>query len=226
MHELRSLYHTYAAWALVTAVAMHLAVLGGYYLSQILGPAEQPVTVIRLGRPVILPPPSIMADGAPPQVSVSMAMPKASLGIPVPVPDAEVDAEQTIPSQPELGQTAGSEAGTGDGVIVAGPEPQLTIEEEPPDWVPVERLPVPIRQVAPDYPQVARIIGAEGTVWVRIWVSKEGRVRKAVIAKSENEVFDESALQAARQWLFVPAVMNSGPVAVWMTIPFRFTLRK
>ena len=104
----------------------------------------------------------------------------------------------------------------------------MKIEEEPsPDaFIPVEKLPVPVRQVRPDYPDIARRAGIEGTVWVKILVDKEGKARKAIVLKSDAEIFDEPATKAALQWVFTPAIMNNGPVAVWVAVPFRFQHNK
>jgi len=44
------------------------------------------------------------------------------------------------------------------------------------------------------------------------------------VLKSDAEIFNEPAVEAAKQWLFTPAYMNNGPVAVWVSIPFRFKL--
>jgi protein TonB len=227
MRELRALYQKYATWALVTAIFMHLAVLGGYYLSQILGEEEEPVLNVRIMKYSELgPPPSITNAEAAPQVAVSVPVTKPTVGIPVPVPDAEVNPEQTIASQTELSEVASPSVSTGDGAAGAQIEQDINIEEEPADFVAVEKQPVPVKQVNPDYPEFARRIGAEGTVWVKIWVDKEGKAKKAVILKSENEMFNEPAQKAAMQWVFTPAVMNNGPVAVWVSVPFRFKLNK
>jgi TonB family protein len=59
---------------------------------------------------------------------------------------------------------------------------------------------------------------------VKVWVDKEGKVRKAVVLKSDAEIFNQAATDAAQQWVFTPAVMQKGPVAVWVSIPFRFRL--
>jgi TonB family protein len=45
-----------------------------------------------------------------------------------------------------------------------------------------------------------------------------------VILKSDAEIFNEEAKKAALQWVFTPAVMQQGPVDVWVSIPFRFRL--
>ncbi len=44
--------------------------------------------------------------------------------------------------------------------------------------------------------------------------------------KSDNEIFNENAIKAALGWVFTPAMMNNGPVAVWAAVPFRFKLNK
>ena len=46
------------------------------------------------------------------------------------------------------------------------------------------------------------------------------------IGGSRNELFNDEAIEAAMKWLFIPAVMNKGTVAVWATVPFRFRLNR
>jgi len=42
--------------------------------------------------------------------------------------------------------------------------------------------------------------------------------------KSDAELFNQPAIDAAMKWKFTPAIMNNGPVAVWVSIPFKFRL--
>ena len=51
-----------------------------------------------------------------------------------------------------------------------------------------------------------------------------GRVREAAVEYSQAECLNDAALEAARGYIFTPAYMNNGPVAVWVSIPFRFKL--
>jgi TonB family protein len=95
-----------------------------------------------------------------------------------------------------------------------------------PDFVPVERLPVPSKVVQPEYPQEARRSGSEGTIWVKCLVDKRGRVLKAVVAKSDNDVLIAPSVTAALQWQFTPATLHGVPVAVWTMVPFRFKLNR
>jgi protein TonB len=226
MRELKGLYQKYAGVALVCAVALHFMMIGGYYLAQVLREEDEPVGFVRIMKYSELgPPPSITNTEAAPQVNVSVPVAKPTVGVPVPVPDAEVSPEQTIATQKELSEVSSPSVGSGDGSGTTQVQQDIKIEdEEPADFVPVEKQPVPVKQVKPEYPDVARRLNAEGTVWVKIWVDKEGKPKKATVQKSDNELFNDAATKAAMQFVFTPAVMNNGPVAVWVSIPFRFKL--
>ncbi|HTK81003.1 MAG TPA: TonB family protein [Bacteroidota bacterium] len=227
MRELKSLYQKYAMRALIGAIALHLAVVGGYYLSQVLGSEDEPVLSVRIMKYSELgPPPSITNTEAAPQVAVTVPVAKPTVGVPVPVPDAEVSPEQTIATQQELSNVAAPSTGTGDGGTAQVQQDIKIEDEEPADFVPFEKEPIPIKSPALVYPEFARRISAEGTVWMKIWVDKEGKPKKAVVAKSDNTIFDEYAQKLAMEYVFTPAMMNNGPVAVWVTIPFRFKLNK
>ena len=98
-------------------------------------------------------------------------------------------------------------------------------EEMPPaDYVPYEKPPEAIKQVPAKYPPDAKKDNVQGTVWLKTLVDEEGRVAKVEIQKSEAEVLNQAAVDAVKQWLFKPAIMKGKPVAVWVSIPFRFVL--
>jgi TonB family protein len=149
---------------------------------------------------------------------------KSNAGIPTPVKDNQTDPNQTIKSQVELraGVTPVGN-GEGEGGDIRGSTIEIP-EPEPPPFTMVEKEAVVIRSVLPVYPEVARLAGLEGKVFVRIWVDKEGKCRKAEILRSTDDIFNEPALEAAQQFLFTPAYMNNGPVSVWMAVPFVFRL--
>jgi protein TonB len=222
--EVRALYPIFALRALVIAGLIHVAVIGSYYVVASMTDEKDRTIVVHIDRKVILTqPPSDHKSQTVPKVSIAA---RPSAGIPVPVPDAEISPDATIAAQPELNQPSIiGDSAVGDAGTIIVPE---TIEEEiPPDiFKPVEKLPVSVVSPAPTYPEIARRAGIEGTVWVRIWVTKEGKAKKAETLKSDSDLFDQSALDAAMHWVFTPAVMNNGPVAVWVSIPFRFKLHE
>lgn len=229
MQELRALYKKYATIGLVSSALFHFSLVGTYYLVQYLGEEDEPVMTVRILKYSELgPPPSITSTEVAPQVSVSVPVAKPTVGIPVPVPDAEVSPEQTIATQQELAAVQSpliAEGISGGGGIQI--EQDITIEEEaPPEFVPYEKGPVPVKIIQPEYPEIAKRAGVEGKVFVKIWVDKEGKPKKAVVVKSDAEIFNEPSIQAAMQWLFTPAMMNNGPVAVWVSVPFIFKITK
>ena len=85
-------------------------------------------------------------------------------------------------------------------------------------------MPVPIRNPAPDYPEIARRSETDGEVWVKAWVTKTGTVKRAYVLQTSNSVFNRSALQAIMFWKFKPATANREPIDVWVSIPFRYKI--
>jgi protein TonB len=221
--ELKAVYQKYWMMGFGVAVALHLLIVGSYYLGQILGEEEPPMVNVRILKYSDLgPPPSLTNASTPPPIAVSAPVTKPTIGAPVPVPDAEVSPEQTIATQTEMSQVSPVGEATGGDVSI---EPDIVIDDAPPeDFVPVEKMPQIIKQVKPEYPELAMRAGLEGKVWVKIWVDKEGKVRKVEVVKSDAEIFNDAAVQAAKEFLFTPAYMNNGPVAVWVTQPFTFKL--
>ena len=157
MRELKGLYQKYASIALTFAIVLHFVLIGVYYLSQVLGEEDEPTMTVRITKYSDLgPPPSITNTEAAPQVQVSVPVAKPTVGVPVPVPDAEVNPEQTIASQKELSEIQAPATGTGDGGGGQQITQDIQIDEDPADFVPVEKQPVPVKQVTPEYPDFAK----------------------------------------------------------------------
>lgn len=208
---------------LLVASALHFGAIGVYFLQDYLARADDAPTVrVRIMKYSELGPPPSLTSAQAPAIAVSGPTVKPSIGIPVPVPDAEISPEQTIATQQELQRMQSPLVeGFGDN----GENVDIQIDEPGIDeFVPVEKLPMPIKQVTPTYPEIARRSGVEGTVWVKILVDKSGNAKRAVVVRSDSEIFNEVAVEAALQWKFTPALMNKGPVAVWVVVPFRFKL--
>ena len=228
MRELKALYQKYTTIGLVSAVVLHLLIIGVYYVSQIIGNDDDAVPMVRIMKYTDLgPPPSITNAEAAPQVQVSVPVAKPTVGVPVPVPDAEVSPEQTIATQQEL-SAAPSPVTEGAGTGGVSIEQDIKIDEDPSAdaFIPVEKQPVPVHIVRPEYPELAKRAGVEGKVFVKALVDKDGRVKKALILKSDAEIFNDAAIAAVMQWVFTPAQMNNGPVKVWAAVPLTFSLQK
>jgi protein TonB len=179
-------------------------------------------------------PPSLEAKPpAPPQFSFKAPEFKAPpSGIPVPVPKEEAPVT-TIASQ-EQNPFASAEGDTGLGSDLSAGVPwgvegggDVVIEEElpsPEDFVPVEQQPELVEKPPPVYPELAQMSKIEGTVIVRVLVGKDGKVKDAILGKGVNDMLDQAAIDAAKNYVFKPAMQNKKPVAVWVAIPFKFSL--
>ncbi len=225
--ELKRNYQKFWMLGFAIATGIHLTLVGSYYLFQILTAEEEPTRMVRMVKYSDLgPPPSITNASTPPPISVSAPTAKPTVGAPVPVPDAEVSPEQTIATQTEMSQQTApvTEGLDGGGGVQIEQDIRIDDDAPPADFVPVEKEPVVIKKVEPKYPDLAMRAGLEGKVWVKIWVDKEGKPKQAVVLKSDAEIFNQPAVDAAMQFLFTPAYMNNGPVAVWVSVPFRFKL--
>ncbi len=77
----------------------------------------------------------------------------------------------------------------------------------------------------PRYPMIARRKGYEGSVLLRVWVRESGGVGKIELEKSSGfHVLDNSALDAVKDWVFIPGMKNGVPVSSWVTVPIKFQL--
>lgn len=91
-------------------------------------------------------------------------------------------------------------------------------------FIPYDTKPEFIRRAAPEYPEMARKAGIEGTVVAHLLVGTDGKVYDVRIT-SGPEVFHEAVKAAALASLFSPAKQRDKPVAVWVAVPYRFSLR-
>lgn len=89
----------------------------------------------------------------------------------------------------------------------------------------VEVKPQPVFQQKPRYPDLARRAGIEGQTVVKALVDIDGSVMDVQVLKSSgNQMLDEAALAAARQWKFSPAKQRDKFVRVYVSIPINFRL--
>ena len=96
-----------------------------------------------------------------------------------------------------------------------------TVEEYTPPSLNAEYLHNP----APKYPLMARRRGEQGHVLLRVTVSETGEAIVVLVSQSSGyALLDQSALQAVKNWQFVPARFNNHAVVAEVTVPVRFTL--
>lgn len=123
--ELRNSLNRNLIVGLMTATIIHLSAIGVYNLAQRLKEAEENIRTVRvriMKYSELGPPPSIISSPVSPVgLGVSRSV-RPSIGIPVPVPDAEINPAQTIATQQELsavGSNFPGDANSGSGVEVS-----------------------------------------------------------------------------------------------------------
>ena len=80
-----------------------------------------------------------------------------------------------------------------------------------------------VNRAQPEYPGAALAAKISGAVQVRILISETGQVIEAE-AISGPEPLHEAALEAAKQWVFKPIMLEKRPVKVEGVLTFNFTL--
>jgi protein TonB len=118
--------------------------------------------------------------------------------------------------------------------------PITTVQAQPPVPVlpPVTRQPpvatvadraataVPGTHTSPPYPTLARRLGAQGKVMLRLTVLPDGAVSKAeVTASSGRQDLDQAAMQwITGHWTYQPAIRNGAPAASQVLAAVQFSL--
>jgi protein TonB len=113
--------------------------------------------------------------------------------------------------------------------VAPEPPPMEEFSEEAPVTEPVQAGPVRvspgqgpglIKRVEPRYPPIAQSARMEGTVVLDAVIHKDGTVGEITVLKSANEIFDQEAVEALKQWRYTP-----GPYDVILTVTVNFRLR-
>jgi TonB family protein len=140
------------------------------------------------------------------------------------IPDELVKVNSTAFVAPDM------DSGTGPPTEVTGGEIVLD-RGAPVETLPVrgtfayvEVMPEALREVEPIYPTMPQELGISGLVLVHMLVGRDGRVVNAVVDEQKNDpMFNDASLIAARKWVFRPGSTNGRAVAVWVTVPFKYT---
>ena len=166
-----------------------------------------------------------LVDARPPAARVALQFAPAAVrpgGVPLPVPDivaprAEPDAGGS--AHEDEGPAPREAGGAGGGGITGVVDP----DPVPGAYVYADQLPARVLFVAPEYPDMAREAGVEGTVTLWALVDLDGSVKAVQVIRSVP-LLDAAASAALRHWRFTPALANGHPVRVWVAVPVRFSL--
>lgn len=84
-----------------------------------------------------------------------------------------------------------------------------------------------LRNPAPTYPPLARRMGEEGKVILRVSVNPQGTADSVEIRTSSGSPrLDEAAQKTVRNWKFIPAKRGDAAVQSWVLVPIIFKLEQ
>jgi len=204
-------------YAFLASIAAHVAV----------------VTVLRPRGPALDPLPIIVASLREPLAASQELSPAAS------EPRMRQAAPTEATSRPTPRRTVAVRA-----VAERSPISVPTTANVPPETTPAAQAPVvvafgaaqttfepPRFNVAylanppPPYPASARRRGIEGTVTIAARVGASGEAQELKLAASSGDAtLDSAAMEAVRDWRFIPARRGEQAVDAWVRIPFVFRL--
>jgi len=74
------------------------------------------------------------------------------------------------------------------------------------------------------YPEIARMAGVQGVVILSVRTDETGKVVDAIVLRS-IPLLDQAAIDAVRQWVYEPTVIDGKPAPVVFTVTVRFKLQ-
>jgi len=82
--------------------------------------------------------------------------------------------------------------------------------------------PKKIKDVKPVYPAIAQSARVGGVVTIEATIGADGKVIDATVVRS-IPLLDQAALDAVRQWEYLPTMLNGVPVPILLTVTINFT---
>ena len=99
---------------------------------------------------------------------------------------------------------------------VASPAPSVELPSSDADY---------LNNPKPRYPPVSKRLGEQGNVVVRTRIGADGVAHEASIFKSSGfERLDQTALETALKWRYVPGKRAGVAETMWFNVPFTFVL--
>jgi protein TonB len=145
---------------------------------------------------------------------------------PVEVP-TEIVPEAILDLGLDGGLASGVEGGVPGGVV-GGIVGGLPDAPPPPPAEPVRvgldvKEPRRLKEVPPVYPSIAAQSGLEGVVVLECIIDPRGRVQDVKVVRG-LPLLDDAAVEAVRQWVYTPTLVNGVPTSVIMTVRVTFRL--
>jgi len=220
---LAALVHAVALTLLVAAPLLRVGDLPKVDISNVIVVPALPATP--------LPPPKARAGNPAGRVKTRPVMANSAEAwrfSPVAIPEGIVEEGFGEPGV-DGGIPGGVDYGSGDGMpvnLLGGSLYELVGKPAEPAVLAVGNVKPPrlVRRIEPVYPELARQARADGVVILEATTDIYGRVIAVRVLRSQP-LLDEAAVEAVRQWVYEPLLVNGRPRPVTFTVTVRFVLK-
>ena len=86
------------------------------------------------------------------------------------------------------------------------------------------KAPQLVKKVDPVYPLLAKEARLSGLIILEATVDTTGRVREVTVLRGAP-IFDDPAMDAVRQWVYRPLLLNGIPTPFVLTVTLKFTFK-
>ena len=227
-------HKTKQGYTLPVSIAIHAIVLLAVVVVPLLTSEElpEPTSVVKafFVEPAAAPPPP---PPPPPPAPRPQTQPRP-VSTPVPTENkfqAPIETPEEV--KPEEGIDLGVEGGVPGGVeggvpggVVGGVVGGLPDAPPPPQAVRVGgqiKEPKKLKNVNPSYPDIAKQARVQGVVILECTIIPQGKVTDVKVLRG-IPLLDSAAIEAVKQWVYSPTLLNGVPVPVIMTVTVNFRL--
>jgi protein TonB len=228
-------HKTKQSYTLPVSIALHALVLLVVVVVPLITSEElpEPTSAVKafFVEPAAPPPPP---PPPPPPAPKAVVQPKVA-ATPVPQENPKFTAPVEVPDQvkPDEGIDLGVEGGVPGGVeggvpggVVGGVVGGLPDAPPPTQAVRVGgqiKEPKKLKDVKPVYPDIAKQARVQGVVILECTISPQGKVSEVKVLRG-IPLLDAAAIEAVKQWVYTPTLLNGVPVPVIMTVTVNFRL--
>jgi protein TonB len=236
---------THTTWTVMTSFGIQILLLGFGVIIPLIWYEEMPGAQLAalITAPPPPPPPPPPPAAAPPKVVkvIPRLMDAGKLMQPKVIPKEIKQIQEDEAPSANMGVTGGVPGGVSGGAIggvlggILGGVPSAVKPPEPKKEAPKKATPsiIPvggrvqnaklIRNPQPIYPQIAKSARISGTVELSAIIGEDGKIDKLTVV-SGHPLLRQAALDAVKQWVYQPTMLNEQPVKVSTTIDVIFTL--
>jgi protein TonB len=229
-------------WAAAIGLGGQLLVITSLFLAPLIWPQLLPRAVFQSWIAAPSPPPAAPKEPTP--TRVRPVHPWQSVGITLVTPRFIPSTPQMIEDPPDAAPSAGVVGGDAGGhgisniisTLINLPPPPARVADPPamqaapaattpavPRRISAVKMARVIHRVEPAYPVLARQTRISGTVELQGVVGTDGHIRELRVV-SGHPFLATAALEAVRQWIYEPTMLNGEPVEVAAPITVVFRL--